>query len=121
MTILVCIHSHDIEIEKVSQAFNNRLHHQLPHELTLQLLQVKHTTNHPTSLATINYHMNEPYNYFGSNTPTPTSQTYACSLLAHRSATVRKNICIIFNGTVAQGRPGGHGFNPDIPQWHLVN
>ena len=24
-------------------------------------------------------------------------------------------------GKVAQWRPGGHGFNPYIPQWHLVN
>ena len=23
-------------------------------------------------------------------------------------------------GKVAQWRPGGHGFNPYIPQWHLV-
>ena len=24
-------------------------------------------------------------------------------------------------GKVAQWRPGGHGFNPYIPHWHLVN
>ena len=24
-------------------------------------------------------------------------------------------------GKVAQWRPGGHGFNPYIPQWHLAN
>ena len=24
-------------------------------------------------------------------------------------------------GKVAQYRPGGHGFNPYIPQWHLLN